>query len=130
MAVPPGELVDGIDWVPGPNPEGTFTIRPGPNARGQRQLSSPAIDGSTARRRSTKHHGFVGLGGASPIHERAQPTQQQNPSRTITSGFLFHQIVQAVQLLPHPGSHLQHCAEHLADRLRDTDELPACNVEQ
>lgn len=34
MAVEPGELLDGIDWVPGPETEGTFTfgsgsIRPG-----------------------------------------------------------------------------------------------------
>ena len=26
MAVPPGELLEGIDWVPGPEREGTFTF--------------------------------------------------------------------------------------------------------
>jgi transcriptional regulator with XRE-family HTH domain len=26
MAVPPGELLDGIDWVPGPETEGAFTF--------------------------------------------------------------------------------------------------------
>jgi transcriptional regulator with XRE-family HTH domain len=26
MAVAPAELLDGIDWVPGPEPEGTFTF--------------------------------------------------------------------------------------------------------
>lgn len=26
MAVPPGELLDGIDWVPAPESEGTFTF--------------------------------------------------------------------------------------------------------
>jgi hypothetical protein len=44
MAVPPGELLDGIDWVPGPEPEGTFTFRRGPTVRHERQLSSPGID--------------------------------------------------------------------------------------
>jgi transcriptional regulator with XRE-family HTH domain len=44
MAVPPGELLDGIDWVPGPEPEGTFTFSREPKARQERQLSSPAID--------------------------------------------------------------------------------------
>jgi transcriptional regulator with XRE-family HTH domain len=43
MAVPPGELLDGIDWVPGPEPEGTFTFSREPKARQERQLSSPAI---------------------------------------------------------------------------------------
>lgn len=27
MAVRPGELLDGIDWVPEPGPRGTFSIR-------------------------------------------------------------------------------------------------------
>lgn len=26
MAVPPGELLDGIDWVPGPEPQGLFAF--------------------------------------------------------------------------------------------------------
>jgi transcriptional regulator with XRE-family HTH domain len=26
MSVPPGELLDGIDWIPGPDPHGTFTF--------------------------------------------------------------------------------------------------------
>lgn len=26
MAVPPGELLDGIDWVPGPETDGTFAF--------------------------------------------------------------------------------------------------------
>jgi transcriptional regulator with XRE-family HTH domain len=30
MAVPPGELLEGIDWVPGPEREGTFTIDSSP----------------------------------------------------------------------------------------------------
>jgi transcriptional regulator with XRE-family HTH domain len=47
MAVPPGELLDGIDWVPGPEPEGTFTFTSVPKARRQRQLSSPSIDEET-----------------------------------------------------------------------------------
>jgi transcriptional regulator with XRE-family HTH domain len=44
MAVPPGELLDGIAWVPGPEPEGTFTFRGGLKVRNERQLSSPSID--------------------------------------------------------------------------------------
>jgi transcriptional regulator with XRE-family HTH domain len=44
MAVPPGELLDGIDWVPGPEPEGNFTFRGGLTVRNERQLSSPSID--------------------------------------------------------------------------------------
>jgi transcriptional regulator with XRE-family HTH domain len=28
MGVAPGELLDGIDWIPGPKPRGSFTIRP------------------------------------------------------------------------------------------------------
>jgi transcriptional regulator with XRE-family HTH domain len=27
MGVPPGELLDGIDWIPGPEPRGTFVFR-------------------------------------------------------------------------------------------------------
>jgi transcriptional regulator with XRE-family HTH domain len=30
MAVPPGELLEGIDWVPGPEPSGAFVLRAGP----------------------------------------------------------------------------------------------------
>ncbi len=30
MAVPPGELLDGIDWVPGPEPSGTFVLSGAP----------------------------------------------------------------------------------------------------
>jgi transcriptional regulator with XRE-family HTH domain len=26
MAVPPGELLDGIDWIPGPETDGTFAV--------------------------------------------------------------------------------------------------------
>lgn len=44
MAVPPGELLDGIYWVPGSEPEGNFTFSPGPIAMHERQLSSPSID--------------------------------------------------------------------------------------
>jgi transcriptional regulator with XRE-family HTH domain len=44
MAVAPGELLDGIYWVPGPKPRGTFTFSSGPRARSQRQPSTPAID--------------------------------------------------------------------------------------
>jgi transcriptional regulator with XRE-family HTH domain len=29
MAVPPGELLDGIHWVPGPEPKGAFSIGSG-----------------------------------------------------------------------------------------------------
>ncbi|HEY2053149.1 MAG TPA: helix-turn-helix transcriptional regulator [Solirubrobacterales bacterium] len=29
MAVPPGELLEGIDWVPGPETDGTFAVGPG-----------------------------------------------------------------------------------------------------
>ena len=29
MAVPPGELLDGIDWVPGPETDGTFAFARG-----------------------------------------------------------------------------------------------------
>jgi transcriptional regulator with XRE-family HTH domain len=28
MDVPPGELLDGIDWIPGPEVEGTFSFGP------------------------------------------------------------------------------------------------------
>ncbi|MBS1860955.1 MAG: helix-turn-helix domain-containing protein [Actinobacteria bacterium] len=31
MAVPPGELLDGIGWVPGPETEGTFAFGSGSN---------------------------------------------------------------------------------------------------
>ena len=44
MAVPPGELLDGIVWVPGPEPEGTFSFSQGPRTRKPRQSSSPGID--------------------------------------------------------------------------------------
>jgi transcriptional regulator with XRE-family HTH domain len=44
MAVAPAELLDGIYWVPGPKPEGTFTFSRGPRARSPRQSSTPAID--------------------------------------------------------------------------------------
>jgi transcriptional regulator with XRE-family HTH domain len=44
MAVPAGELLDGIYWVPGPEPRGTFTFSSGPRARSQRQPTTPAID--------------------------------------------------------------------------------------
>lgn len=30
MAIPPGELLGGIDWVPGPEPKGAFFIRSSP----------------------------------------------------------------------------------------------------
>jgi transcriptional regulator with XRE-family HTH domain len=30
MAVPPGELLDGIDWVPGPETSGAFAFGSGP----------------------------------------------------------------------------------------------------
>jgi transcriptional regulator with XRE-family HTH domain len=29
MAVPPGELLDGIDWIPGPETDGTFAVARG-----------------------------------------------------------------------------------------------------
>jgi transcriptional regulator with XRE-family HTH domain len=44
MAVAPGELLDGIYWVPGPKSEGSFTFSSGPRARSLRQPSTPAID--------------------------------------------------------------------------------------
>lgn len=44
MAVTPGELLDGIYWVPGPKPQGTFTFSRGPKARSSRQPSTPAVD--------------------------------------------------------------------------------------
>lgn len=28
MGVPPGELLDGIEWIPGPETDGTFTFSP------------------------------------------------------------------------------------------------------
>ncbi len=28
MGVPPGELLDGIEWLAGPEPKGTFVVRP------------------------------------------------------------------------------------------------------
>lgn len=33
MAVPPGELLDGIDWVPGPETSGAFAFGGGPSRR-------------------------------------------------------------------------------------------------
>lgn len=33
MAVPPGELLDGIVWVPGPEPDGAFSLSPRAVAR-------------------------------------------------------------------------------------------------
>lgn len=33
MAVPPGELLDGIDWVPGPETSGAFAFGGGPSQR-------------------------------------------------------------------------------------------------
>jgi transcriptional regulator with XRE-family HTH domain len=44
MAIAPGELLDGIFWVPGLKPRGTFTFSSGPRTRSQRQPSTPAID--------------------------------------------------------------------------------------
>lgn len=32
MAIPPGELLDGIDWVPGPETSGAFAFRGGPES--------------------------------------------------------------------------------------------------
>jgi transcriptional regulator with XRE-family HTH domain len=32
MAVPPGELLEGIDWLPGPETEGAFAFNPGPTS--------------------------------------------------------------------------------------------------
>lgn len=36
MAVPPGELLDGIDWVPGPKPRGAFVL--GSSSLSQRRV--------------------------------------------------------------------------------------------
>jgi transcriptional regulator with XRE-family HTH domain len=33
MAVPPGELLEGIDWVPGPEPSGAFVLSRSPRGR-------------------------------------------------------------------------------------------------
>jgi transcriptional regulator with XRE-family HTH domain len=44
MAVPPGELLDGIYWTPGLGVTGNFTISSVRKARIQRQPSNPAID--------------------------------------------------------------------------------------
>jgi transcriptional regulator with XRE-family HTH domain len=44
MDVPPGELLDGIAWIPAPENGGTFSFNPGPRRRPPRQPSSPAID--------------------------------------------------------------------------------------
>jgi transcriptional regulator with XRE-family HTH domain len=44
MAIAPGELLEGIFWVPGPKPQGPFTFTSGPRAMHERRLSSPSID--------------------------------------------------------------------------------------
>jgi transcriptional regulator with XRE-family HTH domain len=44
MEVAPGELLEGIDWVAGPETQGTFTFASTSVARRAKQLSSPAID--------------------------------------------------------------------------------------
>ncbi len=44
MAVPPGELLDGIYWTPGLGVTGSFTISSVPKARIQMQPSNPVID--------------------------------------------------------------------------------------
>jgi transcriptional regulator with XRE-family HTH domain len=44
MAITPGELLDGIYWVPGPKPRGTFTFSSGPRARSRRHPSTSVID--------------------------------------------------------------------------------------
>jgi transcriptional regulator with XRE-family HTH domain len=44
MAIAPGELLDGIYWVPGPKPRGTFTFSRGPRARSHGQPSIQMID--------------------------------------------------------------------------------------
>jgi transcriptional regulator with XRE-family HTH domain len=46
MAVPPGELLDGIVWVPAPETAGSFTFNSASTARRARELSSQAIDDS------------------------------------------------------------------------------------
>jgi transcriptional regulator with XRE-family HTH domain len=42
MAVSPGELLDGIAWVPGPEPEGAFAF----GSRSITQIPSPATEES------------------------------------------------------------------------------------
>ena len=37
MAVPPGELLDGIDWAPGPEPSGAFVLGAGASALPRRR---------------------------------------------------------------------------------------------
>jgi transcriptional regulator with XRE-family HTH domain len=44
MAIPPGELLDGIDWVPGPEPSGAFVLGGG-------SWPAPPWRGSDLRRR-------------------------------------------------------------------------------
>ncbi len=46
MAVPPGELLDGIDWVPGREVEGSFSFSS--STRTARQPSRPASEGKEA----------------------------------------------------------------------------------
>jgi transcriptional regulator with XRE-family HTH domain len=38
MAVPPGELLEGIDWVPGPETSGAFAFGSGPGPATARRL--------------------------------------------------------------------------------------------
>jgi transcriptional regulator with XRE-family HTH domain len=46
MAVGPGELLDGIVWVPAPETEGTFTFNLRPFRDARRQISTPRIEQS------------------------------------------------------------------------------------
>jgi transcriptional regulator with XRE-family HTH domain len=41
MGIAPGELLDAIDWVPGPEPRGTFVFGPKPNRPMQPEKTKP-----------------------------------------------------------------------------------------
>ncbi len=42
MEVPPGELLDGIDWIPGPETTGTFSFASRPKPRRQESVKNEA----------------------------------------------------------------------------------------
>lgn len=54
MAVPPGELLEGIDWVPGPEREGSFTFDSRPFNDLYRDVGSPGNEKGQLDRQSEK----------------------------------------------------------------------------
>ena len=44
MGVAPGELLDGIDWIPGPEPRGSFSFDPTQSTRSRHRGSTSGVE--------------------------------------------------------------------------------------